>query len=126
MPPTVPPEGLTATRAGAKDLIGHHAIPAVDPASVEIKAGDDQRTTFHFDVRTEAEEWAARFPSAPGGQLSQATDERLAVRGARIVLNCDTGLRATTTAIWLMEWSIRCGCWMPTRMIFPKALHRRP
>jgi hypothetical protein len=32
----------------------------------------------------------------------QATDEKLAVRGARIVLVCDTALRAATTAIWLM------------------------
>jgi rhodanese-related sulfurtransferase len=65
------------------------------------KAG---REMLVLDVRTLAEYRAGHAPgftSAPGGQLVQATDEQLAVRGARIVLSCDTGLRAATTAIWL-------------------------
>ena len=47
------------------------------------------RTTYLFDVRT-AEEFAADGLAgsrhAPGGQLVQATDQWVGVRGARILL----------------------------------------
>ncbi|WP_138934809.1 rhodanese-like domain-containing protein [Roseovarius arcticus] len=102
--PQVPPEGIAAAKARAQELINSYNIPVVDLAAV---SGWDAEahTIFRFDVRTEAEHRAGhvpRFACAPGGQLVQATDEKLAVRGARIVLSCDTGLRAATTAIWLM------------------------
>src|SRR6185369_6427056 len=45
----------------------------------------------------------AGFRSAPGGQLVQATDEWIAVRGARIVLFDDAGVRALMTASWLVQ-----------------------
>ncbi|WP_324753857.1 rhodanese-like domain-containing protein [Roseovarius sp. Pro17] len=103
--PPVPPQGLNAARAKAQELIASYDIPLADMATIQRWMGDDTRTIFRFDVRTEAEHRAGHAPgfaSAPGGQLVQATDEKLAVRGARIVLSCDTGLRAATTAIWLM------------------------
>jgi rhodanese-related sulfurtransferase len=57
-----------------------------------------------FDVRT-AEEYAAGRVAgamwAPGGQLVQATDDYLAVRGARVVLVCDGLVRSVMTAAWL-------------------------
>ncbi|KAF2482893.1 Rhodanese-like domain-containing protein [Neohortaea acidophila] len=69
------------------------------------------RTLYTLDVR-DPEEYQhghpAGFLSAPGGQLVQATDEWIGVRGARIVLYDDDGIRALMTATWLqqMGWNV--------------------
>ncbi|MGJ7490781.1 rhodanese-like domain-containing protein [Variovorax sp. ZT4R33] len=69
------------------------------------------RTVYRCDVRT-PEEYAAGhlpgFASAPGGQLVQETDHHVPVRGARIVLADDDGVRASMTASWLaqMGWEV--------------------
>jgi rhodanese-related sulfurtransferase len=101
--PEVPEDALADARARAATLIARYAIPTV--TLTELDQWDaGAHSIFRFDVRTPAEHRAGHVPgfaSAPGGQLVQATDEQLAVRGARIVLSCDTGLRAATTAIWL-------------------------
>lgn len=102
----LPPVGegaILAAKARAARLITDYDVPVLDAATLDLM-DPDARTIYRFDVRTEAEHRAGHAPgfvSAPGGQLVQATDEKLAVRGARIVLSCDTGLRAATTAIWL-------------------------
>jgi rhodanese-related sulfurtransferase len=66
----------------------------------------DSRTLYCLDVRT-PEEYALGHPvgfaSAPGGQLVQATDEWIGVRGARLVLFDDDGVRARMTASWLRQ-----------------------
>ena len=53
------------------------------------------------------EEFAANavggFVHAPGGQLVQATDQWVGVRGARLVLLDDEGVRAPVTAAWLCQ-----------------------
>ncbi|PCF95535.1 rhodanese-related sulfurtransferase [Vreelandella nigrificans] len=72
---------------------------------------DATRTTYLFDVRTPDEFTAGHFPgafSAPGGQLVQETDHHAAVRGARVVLVDDDGVRANMTASWLaqMGWEV--------------------
>ena len=59
-----------------------------------------------LDVRTEAEFSAACLPfsqHAPGGQLVQATDQWVAIRGARIVLFDTVAVRALGTACWLRQ-----------------------
>ena len=64
------------------------------------------RTTYRFDVRTPEEYVAGHrdgFRSAPGGQLVQETDMQVPVRGARIVLADDDGVRANMTASWLAQ-----------------------
>ena len=103
MLPEVSAAGLEDACARAAALIDSYAIPLVTLAELhQWDAG--AHSIFRLDVRTMAEYRAGHAPgftSAPGGQLVQATDEQLAVRGARIVLSCDTGLRAVTTAIWL-------------------------
>jgi rhodanese-related sulfurtransferase len=69
-------------------------------------ADRDRRTLYCLDVRTPAEHAAGHpigFLSAPGGQLVQATDEWIAVRGARIVLFDAVGVRALMTASWLVQ-----------------------
>ena len=66
----------------------------------------DQRTLYRLDVRTPEEYEAGHgdgFVSAPGGQLVQATDEWVAVRGARLVLFDDDGVRARMAASWLKQ-----------------------
>ena len=69
------------------------------------------RTTYRFDVRTPGEYEAGHVPgfaSAPGGQLVQETDHQVPVRGARIVLADDNGVRAAMTGSWLaqMGWEV--------------------
>src|SRR5207245_8491579 len=63
-------------------------------------------TTHLRDLRT-AEEFAARavpgFVHAPGGQLIQATDQWVGVKGARLVLADDEGVRAPVVAGWLRQ-----------------------
>jgi predicted metal-dependent enzyme (double-stranded beta helix superfamily)/rhodanese-related sulfurtransferase len=72
---------------------------------------DSQRTTYLFDVRTPEEFEAGHLPcsrSTPGGQLVQETDHVASVRGARIVLVDDDGVRANMSASWLaqMGWEV--------------------
>jgi len=69
------------------------------------------RTVYRFDVRTPEEYDAGHLPgfaSAPGGQLVQETDHQVPVRGARIVLADDDGVRASMSASWLaqMGWEV--------------------
>ena len=71
----------------------------------------EARTTYCLDVRTPEEFLAAHLPgfrSAPGGQLVQETDFSAPVRGARIVLFDDDGVRANMSASWLaqMNWEV--------------------
>ncbi|MDA8637755.1 rhodanese-like domain-containing protein [Rhodospirillales bacterium] len=106
-PGTLPiPDSETweAGRAKAANLREDYGIPTVSAEDVKAWRTEPDRSTYLFDVRS-AEEYAvghaAGAHSAPGGQLIQATDEQLAVRNARIILTCDNGLRATTTAILL-------------------------
>ena len=62
-------------------------------------------------MRTPEEFAAGHLPgfcSAPGGQLVQETDHVVPVRGARIVLCDDDGVRANMSASWLaqMGWDV--------------------
>ena len=63
-----------------------------------------------LDVRDPAEFRAGHRPgsrNAPGGQLVQATDHWVGVRGARIVLVDDNGVRARMAAAWLRQMGHR-------------------
>jgi rhodanese-related sulfurtransferase len=75
-------------------------------ASVRQWSEESDRTTYLFDVRTPEEFAAGHLPgtwSVPGGQLVQETDHYAAVRGARIVLIDDDGVRANMTGSWLAQ-----------------------
>lgn len=64
------------------------------------------RTLYLLDVRDPAEYalgHPAGFRNAPGGQLIQAIDEWVGVRGARIVLYDTDGVRARMAASWLVQ-----------------------
>jgi len=91
----------------AKAWAARAGVASLDRAAYDrIVTEADQRTLYRFDVRT-PEEFAAGHPagfvSAPGGQLVQALDEWVAVRGARLVLFDDDGVRARMTASWLVQ-----------------------
>ncbi|WPH19290.1 rhodanese-related sulfurtransferase [Variovorax paradoxus] len=97
----------------------HRAQAQVDARRVADKAGVRRialdalhtleapgRTVYRFDVRTPEEYEAGHLPgfaSAPGGQLVQETDHQVPVRGARIVLADDDGVRASMSASWLAQ-----------------------
>jgi len=76
-------------------------------ALLELEAESQQRTLYKFDIRTREEYQAGHLEGwrwAPGGQLVQATDEFLATRHSRIVLADWDGVRAVTTAAWLLQF----------------------
>jgi rhodanese-related sulfurtransferase len=63
-------------------------------------------TVYLFDVRDGDEYIAGHLPTSrhvPGGQLVQETDHYASVRGARIVLADDDGVRANMSASWLAQ-----------------------
>ncbi len=81
-------------------------VRVISPAELSRFEMDPHRTLYVLDVRDPAEFRAGYRPgsrNAPGGQLVQATDTWIGVRGARIVLLCDTGVRARMSAAWLRQ-----------------------
>ncbi len=101
----------TAAREAAQSLAARAGARCIDSAELGRLAADATRTLYRWDVRTPEEYAAGHLPgfgSAPGGQLVQETDVFAAVRGARIVLADDDGVRAPMTAHWLaqMGWDV--------------------
>ncbi|MEX5710202.1 rhodanese-like domain-containing protein [Parafrankia sp. FMc6] len=104
-PVQVEPAHREVARAGAR--------AAAERAGVRFAATADLvgppppgRTVYFFDVRSAAEYEAGHLPGfrhAPGGQLVQETDHYAPVRGARIVLADDDGVRAAMTGSWLAQ-----------------------
>lgn len=104
------PEGTPASLddafARADRFARRHGVKIATRADLEAMRGEAARTTYVLDVRDPAEYAAGHLlgsRSAPGGQLVQATDQWVAVRGARIVLVDDTGVRARMTGGWLRQ-----------------------
>jgi rhodanese-related sulfurtransferase len=93
-------------RKEAKLWAAHVGVRMIAAKELDAFRNDKTRTLYCFDVRS-PEEYAAAHPagflSAPGGQLVQANDEWVGVRGARIVLFDDDGVRARMTASWLVQ-----------------------
>ncbi|KVE70192.1 rhodanese-related sulfurtransferase [Burkholderia vietnamiensis] len=110
-PDDVEPAQRDAARRAARAVAERAGVPRV--TLTELAALDEPgRTLYRFDVRTPEEYEAGHVPGflgTPGGQLVQETDHHAAVRGARIVLADDDGVRADMTASWLaqMGWDVR-------------------
>jgi rhodanese-related sulfurtransferase len=105
-------DARTRARANAERWAKHVGVPFIDAAILaKFREEAEMRTLYTFDVR-DPEEYAAEHPvgfiSAPGGQLVQAIDEWVGVRGARIVLYDNDGVRARMTASWLIQmgWDV--------------------
>jgi len=98
-------------RRRARTVAYRAGVKRLDAAEFEALGREASRTLYRFDVRT-PEEYARGHPkgflSAPGGQLVQETDMAAPVRGARMVLADDRGVRADMTASWLaqMGWEV--------------------
>jgi rhodanese-related sulfurtransferase len=111
----VPPpsdEALKKARYHAEAWAKHVGVSIIDDSQlIQFASEAESRTLYLLDVR-DPEEYAVDHPkgfiSAPGGQLVQATDEWVGVRGARIVLYDTDGVRARMTASWLHQlgWEV--------------------
>ncbi|WP_246792720.1 rhodanese homology domain-containing protein [Burkholderia perseverans] len=100
-----------AARDGARAVAAKAGVRRLAAAEAGALDEGGQRTVYRFDVRTPDEYAAGHLPgfaSAPGGQLVQETDHHAPVRGARIVLADDDGVRADMSASWLaqMGWEV--------------------
>jgi len=95
----------------ARSVADRAGVQRMTKAALQECLQESTRTTYVLDVRT-PEEYACGHlkgaQSAPGGQLVQETDHTVPVRGARIVLCDDDGVRANMSASWLaqMGWDV--------------------
>lgn len=97
--------------ANARDVAYRAGVRHIGANEMSALVAETSRTLYRFDVR-DAEEYGAGhlpgFRHYPGGQLVQETDMAAPVRGARILLTDDRGVRADMTASWLaqMGWEV--------------------
>jgi rhodanese-related sulfurtransferase len=106
------PEAVQRAREYATSWAKHVGVPIINSDQVrQFAAEAEARTLYLLDVR-DPREYAEGHPdgflSAPGGQLVQATDEWVGVRGARIVLYDNDGVRGLMTGSWLLQlgWDV--------------------
>ncbi|MEJ5865322.1 rhodanese-related sulfurtransferase [Pseudomonas farsensis] len=108
-------EVSAGTRANAarqaRSVADRAGVLRLDREGLAGWQADAARTTYLFDVRSPEQYSAGHLPgsrSVPGGQLVQETDHVASVRGARIVLVDDDGVRANMSASWLaqMGWQV--------------------
>ena len=95
----------------ARSVADRAGVKRITRAQLQQCQHDAHRTTYLLDVRTPEEFARGHLTgalSAPGGQLVQETDHTVPVRGARIVLCDDDGVRANMSASWLaqMGWDV--------------------
>ncbi len=108
------PAGRPASAALAMERAAAFAeesgVGVIGPLDLVRYEEDPARTLYVLDVRDPAEFARRHRPgsrSAPGGQLVQATDQWVAVRGARIAVMDDDGVRARMAAAWLRQMGHR-------------------
>ncbi len=108
----VPARPATAALAmeRAQAFAARSQVQNLDEAGLAALKADAGRTLYILDVRDPVEFAAghrADSVSAPGGQLVQATDTWIGVRGARVVVVDDDGVRARMSAAWLRQMGHR-------------------
>ena len=97
--------------ASAREVAYRAGVKHVGVEEAMALKAQPHRTLYRFDVRG-ADEYAAGhlpdFRHYPGGQLVQEIDMAAPVRGARILLTDNIGVRADMTASWLaqMGWEV--------------------
>ena len=93
-------------RARAREVAYRAGVRHVGMDEASALQAQSHRTLYRFDVRA-SEEYAAGhiagFRHYPGGQLVQEIDMAAPVRGARILLTDNIGVRADMTASWLAQ-----------------------
>ncbi|NMG77239.1 rhodanese-related sulfurtransferase [Aromatoleum diolicum] len=95
----------------ARALADRAGVQRATLADVDRWRSQQGRSTYFFDVRTPEEYESGHLPGfrpMAGGQLVQETEMVAPVRGARIVLVDNDGVRANMTASWLaqMGWEV--------------------
>ncbi|MGE0627133.1 MAG: rhodanese-like domain-containing protein, partial [Hyphomicrobiaceae bacterium] len=101
-----PPQVSEDDRDRARALALRQGAGFASAAEVQGWLGEAARTTVLIDVRTQEEhvgDAPAGIVHAPGGQLIQATDQWVGVRGARLVLIDSEMVRAPVAAGWLAQ-----------------------
>jgi rhodanese-related sulfurtransferase len=97
---------VEGAKANARDVAYRAGVRRVGIAELGVLEAQTSRTLYRFDVR-DAEEFAAGhlkgFRHYAGGQLVQEIDMAAPVRGARILLTDNLGVRADMTASWLVQ-----------------------
>jgi rhodanese-related sulfurtransferase len=104
VPGTPRTAALALERASA--FARQSGVREISPEQLAGFEADSARTLYVLDARDPIEYRAGHRKgslSAPGGQLVQGTDNWVAVRGARIVVVDDTGVRARMSAAWLRQ-----------------------
>lgn len=109
--PAVSDTTLEVARADARKVADTAGVKRGTRRDLHTWQSELTRTTYLFDVRTPEEFEAGHLPGArstPGGQLVQETDHYASVRGARIALADDDGVRANMSASWLAQlgWEV--------------------
>jgi rhodanese-related sulfurtransferase len=104
-------EDLLRAQRLASAVREQHGVRAISTQQLDEFLGDQERTTYIFDVRQSDAFERGHIPGsvyAPGGQLVQATDTYAAVRNARIVLVDEHMVQSVMTAHWLqqMGWDV--------------------
>ena len=93
-------------KTNASDVAYRAGVLHIGMEELAALEAQTDRTLYRFDVRA-SEEYAAGhirgFRHYPGGQLVQEIDMAAPVRGARIVLTDNMGVRADMTASWLAQ-----------------------
>ncbi len=96
-----------ARAAGFAEASG---VGVIGPLDLDRFEEDPDRTVYVLDVRDPSEYARRHRPgsrNAPGGQLIQTTDAWIGVRGARIALLDDDGVRARMAGAWLRQMGHR-------------------
>lgn len=109
--PGVAGETIEKSWRMARNVADRVGVQRARPEDVQKWAAQEGRTTYFFDVRSTEEYEQGHLPgflSVPGGQLVQELEMYAPVRGARIVLADDNGVRANMSASWLaqMSWDV--------------------
>jgi rhodanese-related sulfurtransferase len=105
-PDDAKPRDLDALQRRARRVAEASGAAFVAPGEAHGWLSDWARTTFLFDVRTQEEFDSSGLPGfvhAPGGQLIQATDQWVGVKGARLVVLDEEQVRAPVVAGWLRQ-----------------------
>lgn len=109
-PPADPPS-TEKQRERAQKLADRFGIQTVSMEQFNNFKQQRSRTTVLCDVRNSEEFQISHIAgaiNAPGGQLIQATDQYVGIRGARLVLWDGDGVRAPVVAHWLTQlgWEV--------------------
>jgi rhodanese-related sulfurtransferase len=93
-------------KANAREVAYRAGVRHLGPEDVTALEAQTHRTLYRFDVRSTEDYAAGHIPGFrhyAGGQLVQEIDMAAPVRGARILLTDNMGVRSEMTASWLAQ-----------------------